>query len=255
MPQKITIDGQLEISVGASRNSTNWKVNSLLWSELAQRLSTTHHTHETQAEYAALPTKKQDEIKDIGGFVGGYMIMPNRKKGSVLNRQIITLDVDHGNADIWKLYTSLYSNAAVLYSTHKHKPDAPRLRLVIPLDRPAMAEEYEAIARKIAGTLGIESFDRTTFQMERLMYWPSTSKDGEYRYEVQDGDWLSADDVLRSYRDWRNTAEWPASVKDTEALHREIKRLGDPLEKKGHVGAFCRVYSITDVINTYLSNE
>ena len=146
----------------------------------------------------------------------------------------------------------IYSCAAVLYSTHKHEPDAPRYRLIIPLDRPVMSDEYQAIARKIAGLLGIENFDPTTFQPERLMYWPSTSKDGEYMFQEQDGKFLCADTVLNSYRDWRDSSEWPVSAKVDKIIQRGMAKQGDPLEKNGIVGAFCRSYTISEVIDEYL---
>jgi predicted P-loop ATPase len=115
-----------------------------------------------------------------------------------------------------------------------------------------MSDEYQAIARRIAGMLGIENFDPTTFQPERLMYWPSTSKDGEFVFQEQEGDFLCADTVLNSYRDWRDSSEWPVSAKVDKIIQRGMAKQGDPLEKHGIVGAFCRSYTISEVIEGYL---
>jgi putative DNA primase/helicase len=138
-----------------------------------------------------------------------------------------------------------------MYSTHKHDPKSPRLRLILPLDRKVTPGEYMAISRKIAGTLGINFFDHTTFQPERLMYWPSTSKDGVFVSEYQDGDWLNADEILNSYHDWKDTSAWPVSDREKDIVKKGIAKQGDPLEKPGVVGAWCRTYSISEAIELF----
>jgi predicted P-loop ATPase len=252
---KITHDGTLDIATAGTSRSKTWKNRQWTWSEFVKKLSETHRTHETHAEYMAAKKPRQDEIKNIGGFVGGYLAGGKRKSGSITHRQVLTLDVDFGDGTFWAVFSVLFGCSAVLYSTHKHTPDSPRLRLIIPLDREVFADEYEAIARKIAGMLDIEVFDPTTFQPERLMYWPSTSKDGVYVFEFQDGPWLCADEVLAMYTDWRDSSEWPVSVRVEKAIRSQIgKKQKDPLQKKGIVGTFCRTYSIHQVIETFLGD-
>lgn len=252
----ITHDGSFDIALGKSRKETSWKNKQMLWSELLARLCVTHRTAETHAEYLSFKRDRQDEIKDVGGFVGGYVHGGRRKSSSIMHRQLITLDIDFAESctAFWDAFTMLYGNAACMYSTHKHSADKPRMRLILPLDRSVRPDEYEAIARHISGTLGIEEFDPTTFQPERLMYWPSTSKDGEYVFEWQDGEWLSADAVLASYRDWKDVSQWPVSMRVSALVLKGIEKQGDPLEKPGVVGAFCRTYGIHDVIDKYLSD-
>ncbi len=247
-------DGPLNIAVGKNRREINWKNREWQWSDLVKKLSTTHRTAETITEYLAANRARQDEIKDIGGFVGGYLSGGRRKAGNVSFRQIITLDLDHATSDVWDSFTLLYGNAAALYTTHKHTPQAHRYRLLIPLDREVQPDEYEAISRRLAGNLGISLFDHTTFEPSRLMYWPSTAKDGEYIFEYQDGEWLSADEVLSTYRDWRDTSEWPVSERIGAIVKRHMQKQGDPLEKPGIIGAFCRTYGIRDVIEKFLSD-
>lgn len=252
MPINISYDGSFDIAIGTNRLSRSWKNREWFWSEFLEKIKDTHRTAETMAEYAASLKSRQDEIKDIGGFVGGYITGGRRKKGSILHRQLITLDMDAGVQGIWDDFTLFNGCAAAIYSTHKHTPDRPRLRLLIPLDRPVEADEYQAISRMIAGDLNIEAFDPTTFEPERLMYWPSTSKDGVYQFDYQDGPWLSADAVLARYTDWRDSSAWPISEKINRILNREMKKAGDPLEKPGMVGTFCRRYGISEAIELFL---
>lgn len=245
-------DNKIAVATGRSRKETHWRNQEMLWSDFVEKLSSTHRTPETWAEYVKAEKSRQDEIKDIGGFVGGMLTGGRRKSGSVTGRSLVTLDIDNGDAFVWEDFTLLYSNAAVVYSTHKHTQDKPRLRLVIPLDRQVTPEEYVPIARNIAGLLGINRFDDTTFEPERLMYWPSTPKDVEYYFRYQDGPFISADGVLSTYRDWRDASEWPVSERQGEAIRREMKKQADPLEKPGIVGVFCRTYGIGKAIETFL---
>lgn len=251
---QIRHNGTFDIAIGKHRRETNWKNREWSWQQLLEKLSQTHRTAETYTEYLAGKKARQDEIKDIGGFVGGYLTSGRRLAGSVVHRQLVTLDLDFAEATFWDDFTLLYGNAAAIYTTHKHSPSAPRYRLILPLDRPVMADEYMAIARRIAGNLGIDYFDTTTFQPSRLMYWPSTAKDGDFFFDYQDGEWLSADEVLNSYHDWRDASEWPVSVQEGEVIHKAIKKQGDPLEKPGVVGAFCRTYNIHEAIEAFLAD-
>lgn len=251
---QIRYDGPVTIAVGESRRSTQWKNKEVLWSQLAERLSIPTKTPETVDEYRGFAKSKRDEIKDVGGFVGGSLKGGRRKAEAIMQRRLLTLDLDDvpRDADPWDTAVLVLGCAAVLYSTHSHRPEAPRLRLVMPLSRPVSPEEYSAIARKVAQDIGIDMCDDTTYEPHRLMYWPSASINAEYRYEIEDGPWLNADEQLARYVDWHDPSEWPISSRRAEALHRLASHQESPLEKNGIVGAFCRVYDIHDAIEHFL---
>jgi len=251
----VTQDGSLQIATGTSRKELYWKNTEMLWSDLLKKLSVTTRTHETQAEFTKAQKPRKDEIKDVGGFVAGTLIKGRRKAENVLERSMLTLDADFSKSGLWDTFTLMYDCAACVYSTHSHTPEKPRLRLIIPLLRPVGRDEYEAIARKIAGAVGIDDFDDTTYQAERLMYWPSTSKDAEFLFEYQDGEWLDPDAVLAEYIDWRDASQWPVSSRVSHVITREIRKQEDPTEKKGVVGAFCRSYDIHEAIETFLADQ
>ena len=243
----------LDIATAKTRNQGIWRNEQISWESLVKRLSATRYTHESYADYVSAPKPRQDEIKDVGGFVGGYLIDGHRGKGFVKWRQIVTLDIDFGYSELWDDFIMYFPDvAAAVYSTHKHSVLSPRLRLVLPLDRPVDVEQYEAISRKIASVIGMQYFDRTTFQPYRLMYWPSTAKDGHYYFKEQKGVWLSADKVLEEYRDWKNVSEWPLCPTETDIIKTDLRRQEDPLTKEGLVGAFCRSYSISEAIEEFL---
>lgn len=247
-------NGELAIALGKSRFETAWKNRTMQWSALLSKLSKSQQTTETHAEYIKLSKDRQDQIKDIGGFVGGHLKGGRRKSGSVVCRQIITLDLDFAPKDLWaQLMDNLDLECAMaIYSTHKHTAQKPRLRLIMPLDREVSPDEYEAIARKVAEKVGIDYFDDTTYQPTRLMYWPSNCADVEPVFAYYDAPFLSADDVLAEYPDWTDTSYWPESSRMTGIRKKMADRQGNPLEKKGIVGAFCRTYSLIEAIEKFL---
>jgi len=251
---KLKHDSLLTIATGRSRKEINWKNKEILWSDLVKKLSETYRTSETYAEYKMSSKASRDEIKDIGGFVGGTLKEGRRKVNNVVWRQIITLDADFVKGDLWAAVESIFGYGCVMYSTHSHTPTKPRLRLVIPLNRPISPDEYGAVSRKIAEDLGIDFFDDTTYEPHRLMYWPSTSKDGEYVFKVLDEEWLNPEEVLNRYTDWRDSSYWPESSRTKVERKRQAERQGDPREKNGIIGAFCRTYTVTDVIEKYLKD-
>lgn len=251
--ETIKHNGLLDIAIGLKASSKTWKNTRIEWADLVSRMATPVVTSETYKQFMSATKDEQSKIKDVGGFVGGYLTKGRRDKNSVAHRQIVTLDIDFSHDNFWWDFTMLFECAALIHSTHKSSTKAPRHRLVIPLDRPVSHEEYQAISRKIAGDLNIDLFDASTFDVNRLMFWPSVSCDATYYFEFQDGAFLSADKVLSSYTDWRDTTEWPTASSGDEQILRDIKKQEDPDAKKGIVGVFCRTYSIQEAIETFLS--
>lgn len=246
----LQFDRALDVALGNSRKTKQWKNKSLLWSELLDRLSTTTHTPETLAEYRAMSRDKQSDVKDVGGFVGGYC--NNGSRSDVRHRSILCLDADYADAELWPDWEMAFDCAAALYSTHKHTPEKPRLRLVIPLDRNVTPDEYQALGRRVASVLGIDKFDDTTYQPQRVMYWPSTSQDGEFVFKYLDGAFLNVDAQLATYHDWKDVSSWPMSSRVANITQRTAAKQGDPLTKPGLIGAFCRAYDIHEAIATFV---
>nr|DAM48075.1 MAG TPA: virulence associated protein E [Caudoviricetes sp.] len=243
----------MKIAVGNSRMDKKWKNQDISWADLCARCGSTIRTTETVEEYRKLKKGQQDGIKDVGGFVGGHLREGRRKNGMVLCRSLLTLDMDYGTPDIWDEITLFHDFKCCVYSTHKHTPEHPRLRLLIPLKREISEEEYPAVARMVAKEIGIDLFDDTTYEASRLMYWPSTSSNGEFFYKVQDGAELDPDEYLSHYDDWHDASTWPVSSRQSEVVQHSIAQQADPLTKPGVVGAFCRAYTVEEAIDTFLS--
>ena len=87
------------------------------------------------------------------------------------------------------------------------------------------------------------------------MYWPSRPKDGPEVFRMEPGEALSADGILKSYVDWHDYNERPLSSRAKEhRLTPHGKKMEDPCEKPGIVGAFCRTYSVTEALTEFLSD-
>ena len=246
-------DRQIKISTAGMRVSTFWPVQEIWWSEFVEKLATPVRSTESLMAYLRLPKSKQDNLKDVGGFVGGQ-IDGQRKATNVKGRDLITLDLDNipsdGTEGILKRVDSLGCGYAI-YSTRKHEPIKPRLRVIIPLSRTVSADEYEPIARKLAEVIGIEFCDPTTFQASRLMFWPSCCSDGKYVFTYADKPMVSADGILAMYENWRDISKWP-KVPGQQPAQRLAQKQGNPREKKGIVGAFCRTYDIYAAMDKFI---
>lgn len=112
----------LKIAYGSSCFAVKWSNKTIGWEELCQRLATTVRTPET-----------------------------------VACRSMLALDADHADTDFLDRYELLGGYTACAYSTHGHVPDTPRLRMIIPLSRDVTPDEYNAVARFVADSLGIDS--------------------------------------------------------------------------------------------------
>lgn len=246
---------KLVISEANNRLSKQWVTTEITWSEFVERLGKPKVTAETLDEFLSYSKSKQDDIKDVGGFVGGKLKGNLRRSEAVESRSLITLDLDNlAYEDDTKIIKTLNSLgcAYAVYSTRKHQTTKPRIRVIFPLAEDVSAEEYEPIARKVAEFIGLRYCDPTTFQAVRLMYWPSHSIDSDYVFTYADKPMLDGAAILNMYVDWKDVTSWP-EVPDAQKLHQNmLKKQENPLEKEGMVGAFCRRFNIYQAIDEFL---
>ena len=247
---------EFTISTGQSRNAVSWPNRTTTWEKFVGKLGKCKRSKETMAEYKAMTKDQKAVAKDVGGFVGGTVKDGGRRKSDAITaRSLVTLDIDFATpATIDTVRDMLYGTAWCLYSTHSSTPEKPRYRLVVPLSREISPEEYIPVARRVADDIGIDTFDDSTYEPSRLMYWPSVPSDATYIFETGEGDPLDADKYLATYVDWADPMEWPVSSRVSKIIHgKPGSKQEDPTEKPGVIGAFCRTYSVTEAIDTYLN--
>ena len=247
----------MKIATAGSVTSKRWRTMDITWSDLLDRLRTPLRTGESFAEYRRMNREEQGRQKGAaGGFVGGALSGGRRIAGAVYERWLITLDADEAGPDDWDCAAALCDWAMCAYTTHSHSPEHPRLRWVIPLRRAVTREEYEPLCRKAAELLGVmETLDASTYQAERLMYWPTAASDGEYICREQDGALLDPDALLALYGPegaWKDVSLWPMADREREIVRREARHQADPEGKPGIVGMFCRAYDVPAAIDAFL---
>jgi putative DNA primase/helicase len=256
---KVAHDTQLVVSTAASHTAKKWKPQQVTWSGFVNSLAQPRVTGETFEEYKKMSRVDQTRIKaSAGAFVGGALHQGTRKKGSVKFRQLIALDLDNlDNLDFWDNAVMFNDFAMAMYSTHKHTSEKPRVRLLVPLAEAVQADQYEAIARKLAADYfgGLKGFDPTTFEPERLMFFPTVSTDAEYIFEYEDAPLLDPARILAEYEDWTDVLSWAAHEPLSDKHRAEIAKQENPRGKKGVVGAFCRAYDIHEAIEHHISDK
>lgn len=247
----------IDIAVGKSCRA-DFKNERVPWSNFVARCTTFVPTNETPEEYAAMSSDDKGRIKDVGGFIGGKLKQSPGRHGraNIASRTMLTLDLDHCTPTTGDELHDKCKWAAVCYSTHSHTADEPRLRVVIPLSRPIEdALEYEAVSRYACNELALmEAVDSTTHQFSRLFYWPSAGKGAAVYQWIKEGDALDVDAVIKGYGTTDYSTVWPLHPGERHEDFREMRKAGDPLEKPGLIGAFCRAYSIEEAIETFLSD-
>lgn len=242
----------LKIATGLTVRDNRVTNTTITWEQLIEKLRAVERTKETLEQYFKAAREVQDRIKDVGHYVPGHFDNRFRKKAGLHERNLVTLDIDHAEPDYLDDVKMVYGgNAFALHTTHKHKAEAPRLRLVFPLTRPVAEAEYLAVSRKLAARLGMDLFDDTTYQFARVMHWPSASSDGEFVFEEGFGEWIDPDKILSEYKDWRDIGSWPKSSREDE-LRMSGRKAENPLEKRGIVGNFCRAYTICEAIDQFI---
>ena len=245
---------ELKIAYGRSSNAKSWKNSVTTWGDLCAKLKTTVRTRETAAEYKAMTKTEKAAVKDKGGFVGGYLKDGRRLVQNVEYRSFLTLDADKAQPGFIDRFVRECEYAAVIYTTHGHTPDAPRVRIILPFEEDITPDCYAAVARYFTAVWGIDQFDECSYRINQLMYWPTTPSDGEYICKVVNKPFLNAMEFLDAYPDWRDCSKLPISSKEKEIKTHDGKKQEDPLAKDGIVGVFCRTYTIQDTISKFLSD-
>ena len=246
---------ELAIAYGSNRQAKKWVNKTTTFDALKERLKVTIRTPESAEEYAKMSKAQRDAAKDHGGFVAGALKGGRRKIDTVDFRSMVALDGDRIDKDFLENYEKNAVYTSVLYSTHSSTEDAPRVRLVFPCTRDMTPEEFVAVSRYVAQSLGIDFFDECSYQPNQLMYWPSTPQNGAYIYKETDGGWLDPEEILSAHPEWTDPTRLPTSSRESRANMTETRSVQDPLEKDGVVGLFNRVYfPVTKALDRFLAD-
>ena len=243
---------QFTISTQRNRKDRFCKETVITLQGLVDELSQPVVKPETHAQYLAMNKDDQTNSKDVGGYVLGTLKGNRRNKNMVERLCGVALDADFAQPGMFDAIRYSMPYVTIVYSTRKHTPEKPRYRIIIMLKKPVSPEQHSAIARKLAEQIGMEMFDKTTFEPNRMMFFPSISCDSQFVFEVFGRELCDPDKVLAEYEDWRDSSKWPICPEEKRLIAGSVGvRQKDPMSKDGVIGAYNKTHSITRVLEEY----
>jgi len=190
------------------------------------------------------------EVATVTDKHGKTWTGPYRDSENFAARHLLSLDYDHiAPEDLPRILEHFKPQAHLAYTTWSHTAENPRLRVWLPLDRQATYDEFQAVSRKVAADVpgGIELAARESHIPCQFMYRAATKPGSQFgHWENTEGPWIDVDEVLASYENWTDRAQWPHRA-EGDGVHSEGTSV-DPRTKPGLIGAFCRAFSISDAI-------
>lgn len=254
-------DPKIQISLGKNVRAGKVKTKEAGWRQFVDRFREPLRSELTAAQFAALEQADQAALKsEPGYYVGATFTGGRRRRDEIDKRTLLTLDLDHCPRDFDpQLDLALPDDATFLvHTTRTHNPSSGvvKWRLIVPLAQPIDADHYEPLARMLAHRAGIlDMLDPTCYRPAQLMYWPSAHADGEYEVfctsdEVGELEPLPLLDpaTLLGPIDLDAPDSWPRGVHDKQAPSLNKNKLDDPRNKPGFIGAYCRAYTVYDVL-------
>jgi hypothetical protein len=100
------------------------------------------------------------------------------------------LDGDHipsGISFTDAVKAALPLNTWFAHTTHSHTSENQRYRLAVAFNRNVLPDEYPPLMRKIAEKIGMDFFDPCSFEINRMMYWPSSPSNAIFDFQENDG--------------------------------------------------------------------
>lgn len=188
------------------------------------------------------------DTKDGSNYIAGQLVdySKPRGKGNTANRCAVVLDCDDTDSEGVKALregVEALGVRSVIHSTYSSTPDKPRVRVVIPLKDTVVPGDYTSLCKALMNHLNMVTWDESCAQAERSMYAPAKPKGADY--------WaISTEGPLMNGQEWlKDTKERKARTSKGNVAKRDRKR--KPENDPGIQGAFNRVYTIEDAIETF----
>ena len=171
-----------------------------------------------------------------------------RGKGNVKDRCAVVLDCDDADkAGVEALCEGMLQLGvrSVVHSTYSSTPDKPRVRVVIPLATAVAPGDYTALCKALMSHLNMVVWDDSCAQADRVMLMPSKPEGGEYWAKETEGPLMDGIEWLKAHEPKARKAR--TTKGNVAKRDRKRKPENDP----GIQGAFNRVYTIADAIETF----
>ena len=161
----------------------------------------------TLEAYEQLTDKERLAVKSSnGGFIPGNFKDCKRAKANLIKRSALVLDIDDCTEDTKTLLNKI-TNSYIAYTTPSSKPEAPRLRIILPLSRELTGSEYERLGRVYGPTLS-STLDSCSWRPAQLMFFPVRHTDTNPQC------WYNFSNSALDPAEWLGQAEAPADLDD-----------------------------------------
>lgn len=226
----------LVISVGRSDHLAKIvQSKELPWEEVTRRFNRRPPESDDKASAGwYCPAKFEPQYRDGKNFVARY-----------------ALTFDYDTIDQWDVTEILESYkdfAYVMYTTASHTNEKPRIRMILPLSRPATMEEFCCVTRTVGARFDLEKLARESDTPAQMMFLPTVKKGAEFWSKVNPGLPIDVDATLGVYGDWKDRDRWPKRLRADSV---GIAEATPPDEKQGVVGDFCRAFLVPAAITRF----
>ena len=174
------------IKITYCRNFAEAETREVDWDTFARSLS----------KYQVFASK--DASARRAAFIGGIRADEDkgRADGNIVLRTVATVDYDALDCSVEDVEFSLTMRldcAFVAYSTFRHTPERPRVRVCVPLSRGVTEAEHRVVVEWIISTLALGAADNCSYRMCQLMFLPSRQEGIDPFTLRQDGEPLDVD--------------------------------------------------------------
>lgn len=169
-------------------------------------------------------------------YLPGELKNHHRKSVNVINRSVITLDLDGALEGGFEALCGFLSDFYYFWhTTYSHSEEKPSYRFLVPLAEPVTPGQYGDLVRQIIAANPQASIDAASAKPAQIMFTPACKDPFSYDYGVHEGSLV-------------NGAQWLASVNGGESVVPlgRLDKKGEPAEAPGIVGQFNRAYPNLD---------
>ncbi|MDW4342530.1 mobile element-associated protein [Staphylococcus saprophyticus] len=184
--EQIKLQHDIRLNIIEYKNLSSYsfvQTNDVMWSEWLNRLQTPMNHHEKYQRGLVV----YGDIKDVEQ--DGKLIQKYRNDENIINRNTLALDYDDIE-DFKGLYSAICKHLEgfswAFHTTYNHTTEKPRIRLMVPLNKPVSAEDYRKYTQVLAQKIGYK-IDEGSYQPSRAMALPvRPDKDIPYIFKYND---------------------------------------------------------------------
>lgn len=183
-------------------------------------------------------------------------VIPNDDNYDVVTRSAVFLDIDHNANELTRAeFEASFPHKAFIHDSFNSTEREPKFRVIVPLNGEYTLEDFNLAWDYCASFLPENCLDKSAKQFKRKFYLPRAMPGALFSFtETKAKSILGSADFKASKKidEPRVGGEEKKPSKHGKRAAPEAKTQKNPLSKSGHIGAFCKSYSIIEAIKTFI---